>query len=90
MLKDIDSKNVELNEKVKHFKRYRKNELGWFQQFDNVNLNAGDCDINTAAFNNGFGDGQAMSESFDDIDYQKNLSTMSDDQIIENIQTGID
>ena len=30
MLKDMDSKNVELNEKVKHFKKYKKNELGWF------------------------------------------------------------
>lgn len=30
MLKDIDLNTAELNEKVKHFKKYKKNELGWF------------------------------------------------------------
>lgn len=30
MLKNIDSNAAELNEKVKRFKKYKKNELGWF------------------------------------------------------------
>lgn len=30
MLKDIDLNTAELNEKVKRFKKYKKNELGWF------------------------------------------------------------
>ena len=51
MLKDIDLNTIELNEKVKRFKRYKKNELGWFQQFDNVNLDAGNCEVNADAFN---------------------------------------
>ena len=90
MLKDIDLKTAELNEKVKRFKKYKKNELGWFQQFDNVNLDAGNCEVNADAFNGGFGDGQAMGESFNDLDYSQRLNVMTDDQIANAISEGID
>lgn len=90
MLKNIDLNTAELNEKVKRFKKYKKNELGWFQQFDNVNLDAGNCEINADAFNGGFGDGQAMGESFNDLDYSQRLNVMTDDQIADVISKGID
>ena len=55
-----------------------------------MNLDAGNCEVNADAFNGGFGDGQAMGESFNDLDYSQRLNVMTDDQIADVISEGID